>query len=148
MKDPDTYSLESILSKSELAGLKSLKKRVENNEIVITQTDKSRRFCVLKREQYISSGAKHTKDDIELNWDKLHSIQKIVNDHCKWIWNIFEFGKEWGHEDRFGSNMVDKGEIVAPLYLLVKDHKGWTVDSPTPPRPDQSVQAIKDLTDT
>ena len=126
-------SLSSNLSRSEAAGLKSLKKRVENNELIITETDKSKRFCVLKRDQYYESGAKHTKDDIELSWDQVHSIQKVVNDHCKWLRKIFGVGLNWGHEDRFNSNMVDRGEIVAPLYLLIKDHKGWLVDSKTPP---------------
>ena len=33
---------DSNLSKSELTGLKSLKKRFERNEVIITETDKSR----------------------------------------------------------------------------------------------------------
>ena len=43
----ETSRIESNLSKSELAGMMSLKKRVANKEIIITETDKSRRFCVL-----------------------------------------------------------------------------------------------------
>ena len=31
------------------------------------------------------------------------------------------------------SNMTDHMEIVAPLNLLVKDHKGWTKDDRKPP---------------
>ena len=45
----DCSKIESNLSKLELAGLKSLKKRVLNEELVITETDKSKRFCVLKK---------------------------------------------------------------------------------------------------
>ena len=29
--------------------------------------------------------------------------------------------------------MTDRGEVVAPLYLLVKDHKGWSSEQGTPP---------------
>ena len=29
--------------------------------------------------------------------------------------------------------MTDRGEVVAPLYLLVKDHKGWRPEDGTPP---------------
>ena len=78
-------SLTSNLSRSEEAGLKSLRKRVESKELVITETDKSKRFSVLKYDQYFESGAKHTKDDIELCWDQVHVIQRVVNDHCKWL---------------------------------------------------------------
>ena len=51
----------SNLSKSEQAGFKSLKKRVERNEIIITETDKSKRFCILKKEQYLKAGKKTLK---------------------------------------------------------------------------------------
>ena len=44
--------IESNLSKLEQDGLKSLQKRVNNNEIIVTETDKSRRFCVLTVTQY------------------------------------------------------------------------------------------------
>ena len=39
--------IKSNLSKSEIAGMKSLKKRVENGDIFITETDKPRKFCVM-----------------------------------------------------------------------------------------------------
>ena len=29
--------------------------------------------------------------------------------------------------------MTDRGEVVAPLYLLVNDHKGWSYEEGTPP---------------
>ena len=75
----------------------------------------------------------HIKDDLEISWDQVHSVQKAVNDHCKWLKRIFGVGVNWGHEDRFNINMVDKSEVVAPLYLLVKDHKNWSVDSTDQP---------------
>ena len=46
---------------------------------------------------------------------------------------IFNVGAYWNHEERLAHSMVDKGEVVAPLYLLVKDHKGWTQGEGTPP---------------
>ena len=42
-------------------------------------------------------------------------------------------GATWEHEDRMESNMADQTGIVAPMYLLVKDHKGWSEDDGTPP---------------
>ena len=125
--------VESNLSKKEQEGFKSLKKRVSNNEIVVTETDKSRRFCVLTAQQYIDSGEKHIKNDCEINYEELHSIQKSVNDHGVWLRRIFGIGSNWGHEGRIGNSMTDKGEVVAPLYLLIKDHKGWSFEDGTPP---------------
>ena len=129
----DQQKIESNLTRSEQASLKILQKGVESGELIITETDKSGKFCVLRRDQYLQSGAKHTSGDLEVEWEQVQSIQKAVNDHCKWIRRIFGFGVNWNHEDRFSSNMSDRWEIVAPLYLLVKDHKGWRVGSSTPP---------------
>ena len=133
-KDKNMSKIESNLTKSELAGMKSLQKRVQNNELIITETDKSRRFCVLKYDQYFASGLKHTSKDMKVSNEQVKSLQKVVNDHTVWLRRIFSIGAKWGHEERLENSMVDRGEVVAPLYLLVKDHKGWFgEDQPAPP---------------
>ena len=35
--------------------------------------------------------------------------------------------------------MVDKGEVVAPLYLLIKDHKGWSYSEENQAPPSRPV---------
>ena len=50
---------ESNLTKEERVGLKRLKKRVGEGEIVVCSTDKSSRFAVLTMEEYILAGQKH-----------------------------------------------------------------------------------------
>ena len=55
-------------------GLKSLKKRVANGDIVVCQTDKSGRFCVLTREQYLEAGLVHTANDQPWSWDLSHDF--------------------------------------------------------------------------
>ena len=126
-------NVESNLSKAEQEGLKSLQKRVKNREIVVTETDKSRRFCVLTVEQYLASGRKHTKNDKVISYDDLHNVQKTVNDHGTWLRQIFGIGNNWNHAERISHSMTDRGEVVAPLYLLIKDHKGWSFEDGTPP---------------
>jgi hypothetical protein len=51
------------LNAKEKRGLKSLQKRVKSRELVVCQTDKSSRFFVLSREQYIKAGEIHTNKD-------------------------------------------------------------------------------------
>ena len=79
----DQQKIESNLTRSEQASLKILQKGVESGELIITETDKSGKFCVLRRDQYLQSGAKHTSGDLEVEWEQVQSIQKAVNDHCK-----------------------------------------------------------------
>ena len=132
--DPPCKSqFKSNLSKSEQRGLKSLRKRVLSGELIIGETDKSKRFCVLKRQQYIDAGQKHVKNDLLVTPDDIKSVQNVINDHCNWLKSIFQCGINWNQSDRMSSNMIDRGEGVAPLHLLIKDHKGWTEHDGTPP---------------
>ena len=102
-------------------------------EILICLFDKSKRFCVLKKSQYVQSGSKHTQKDVKVSHEQVKTMQNLVNDHSGWLRKIFNLGVEWNHEERLASSMTDRGEVVAPLYLLVKDHKGWSYESGTPP---------------
>ena len=135
----DNDKVGSNLTRAEMAGLKSLQKRVQSGELIITETDKSKRFCILKSDQYTAAGQKHVGKDLKVSCDDVRTVQKLVNDHSTWIRKIFGFGAGWGHEDRLGYSMTDRGEVVAPLYLLIKDHKGWTPEDGSPPHPDQCV---------
>ena len=124
---------ESNLSEQERAGLTSLQKRVASGELVVTETDKSKRFSILRAEQYYASGQKHVKDDVIVDAETVSKLQKTVNDHCHWLGKIFNIGANWEHTERITQSMCDKGEVVAPLYLLIKDHKGWREGDGIPP---------------
>ena len=49
------------LSASQARGLKSLKKRVADGELVIVPTDKSSNLAVMSRDSYLEAGLKHTR---------------------------------------------------------------------------------------
>ena len=116
-----------------------MRKRVNDGEIFVTESDKSKRFVILTRDQYIRSGRLHTKKDLKIEKDQIHRVQKTVNDHCEWLTNIFMVGENWNHRERISQSMGDCSEAVAPLYLLIKDHKGWREEDGVPPPHDQYV---------
>ena len=58
----------SNLTKAKLKGLKTLKARIENAELVVIPTDKTGNFAVLTRETYEMAGLKHTRGDEEVGW--------------------------------------------------------------------------------
>ena len=53
---------ESNITKEEMRGLKQLKKRVKNEEIVVLPTNKSGRFGVMSMKNYLRAGDKHEKE--------------------------------------------------------------------------------------
>ena len=63
------------LTASEKRGLRKLKRRVKNGEIIILQTDKSGKFCVTDIETYRRMGREHSKNDKEVS---LEEIEKVL----------------------------------------------------------------------
>ena len=72
----------SNLSKDEVAGLKSLKKRVADNEILIVPTDKTGKITVTTPERYIASMQPHVANDVIITWKEKESIERRLNGHC------------------------------------------------------------------
>ena len=116
------------LSNNEKKGLKSLLKRVKNDEIVITPTDKSGRFAVLSLEQYVKAGNKHTDKDESISWSRLKYLRNQVNNHVWWISRIMGYSKNTD-QDRMNNNLHVSGLDVPEMVILIKDHKKWNKGS-------------------
>ena len=121
----------SNLSKKELRGLKFLKARIKGGELIVGQTDKSSRFCVLTRDQYVKLGLKHTQQDEEIEWKHVKTLQNRVNNVVWWLSKIVNQSVETD-ESRMQRNIQDHNTEIADMYLLFKDHKQWCQDSNTP----------------
>ena len=92
----------SNLSPNEARGLKKLRKRVENGEIVILPTDKTEKFAVMGRETYEKAGLSHSRGDKEVGWGELSLAQREVNGHVSMLIKTFQIGRAWGHRDNDG----------------------------------------------
>ena len=113
------------LSLGEKRGLKSLKKRVADGEIIVCQTDKSGRFCILTREQYREAGQVHTSKDRKVDLEEQRDIERALNGHMRWWNEIWGQGGGWNQESRCLANLLNHGLGACPMTLLVKDHKSW-----------------------
>ena len=119
----------SNLSRGEILGLRSLRKRVKEGEIVILPTDKSGLFAVTSRSTYIECGKSHTQGNTSVGWEDLKVAQRKLNGHTSMMIKVFGIGKSWKHTDRVKETMLGEAMATCPLSLLYKDHKGWTRDS-------------------
>ena len=115
------------LTMGERRGLKSLKKRVANDEIVVCQTDKSGRFCVLTKEQYVMAGNVHAEKDRRIDLDEHGEVERALNGHMRWWNSIWSLGSHWSQEDRCLRNLLNHGLGACPMTLLMKDHKPWEI---------------------
>ena len=124
------------LSKSEIQGLKSLKNRIKQGEVVVTMTDKSGRMAVVTRDQYFKSGEAHTKKDKQLAWNEVKYIQNQLNNHTWWLSSILGNSKGTD-QSRMFKNIHDNSAQLPEMHLLLKDHKHWSENDnkPIPSRP-------------
>ena len=120
---------EDNLTPEEASGLKSLKKRVADGTLVISQTDKSGRFAIMSQEEYLEAGMKHVAKDEEVGLEFMMKNQKRLNGHMSMILKTFNVGAAWNHQAIIRATKLTHSLSVAPLYLLYKDHKGWTVET-------------------
>ena len=124
---------EDNLTAEEARGLKSLKEKVRDGKLVIVQTDKSSRFAVMTLEEYEMAGKKHTAKDELVEQEYVIRNEAQINGHMSMLLKTLMVGKNWGHEDRTRATKITHSLAVAPMYILFKDHKLWTVDMGTAP---------------
>ena len=141
MKSPASLNKnkEWTYTSSNLTKNKSLTSRIKEGEISIATSDKSNRFLVSKRSQYIETGLKHNRGDRVESQDDIKRIQTILNSHTRWFSDTFNMGAYWNHQDRMTKNITENGEQTCHLTCLVKDHKGWVYSEETPIPPSRPV---------
>ena len=82
----------SNLSREEQAGLKSVRKRIADGELVLLPTDKSGRFAVMSMETYVKAGMVHVKDDIEVGVMEKQANQSRINGAVSMMLKVFRAG--------------------------------------------------------
>ena len=86
------------LTKDEIEGLKSIRLRLVNGELVVLPTDKSGRFALMTMATYIKAGEIHIKEDKEMTVNDLKKNQKHLNGHVSMILKVFGAGASWEHQ--------------------------------------------------
>ena len=114
-------------------GLKTIRKRKTDGELVVLPTDKSGRFAIMSMKTYIEAGEVHTRGDEEIGLSELKSNQKKVNGNVSMLLKIMNVGAKCQHEGRWRESMINHSLESCPLWLLYKCHKGWTWRKGTPP---------------
>ena len=81
-------------------GLKSVKERVRDKEIVVFTIDKTGEFTVDTTENYMEALNEHTLNDRKINKKKVKTLENKCNDHLKQFNKMFSVGATFGHEGR------------------------------------------------
>ena len=111
-----------------------MNKRQKEGQFIIAMTDKLEKLAVVEMELYMKMAESHTCHDVEVGPEEIHRTQRVINGHVsEWI-KMMGMGEKWkGHIKHQRETHIDHGESVAPLYLLVKDHKPYDPEVQLPP---------------
>ena len=106
--------------------LKSLGKRVAKAEIAILEADKGKRFVVVDMDTYVSMAMDHTKKDVEVTREELHTHQRILSSTAKAMVNALGTGVDQSHRNyvRCVNNAGSEAEDPPVMKVLPKVHKG------------------------
>ena len=118
-----------------MSGLKSLKKRINNDEFLAVPTDKSSRLSVTTKEEYVASMEPHVANDDIITLEEKKEIEHNLNGHTIQLGRILKIGKKHQHWERVKAALINKGGHVPSLYGLIKDHKARAEGQPHPTRP-------------
>ena len=88
---------ESNLSMSEIRGLRKLRKRIKNKEIIAVKTDKSGKLTVMKRDLYEKLGEEKCKQDRIIDDHEHRKIEKRINDHVRFWTRMVNSGANHDH---------------------------------------------------
>ena len=83
---------DSILSERERQGQKLLERRVKNNAVVISYTDKDGKIVVCPPALYIKAANAHLQKDEQVDWTELKSIELLMNRTAIMLEKMFAVG--------------------------------------------------------
>ena len=73
----------SNLNRKQNRGLRKLKQRIKDNELVILKTDKSGKLIAMKREDYEKLGKDKCRQDKKIKREEIRRIERRINEQTK-----------------------------------------------------------------
>ena len=110
-------------TEDEEKGLKELKKKLKEGELIIMLTDKSGKFALTDRETYLEMGKPHIEKDKQIDRNEIKEIEKQINGHTSMWIKMTNQGENHNHEGRTRESKISRSNNLAQMRLLLKDHK-------------------------
>ncbi len=121
------------LTAEQKEGLKTLKEKKKDCDIIIMETDKSKRFSCDTPDNYKLLASTHMENDEVVTQETKALYEKQINAHTGMWLLMLRAGTEVNDVDRVKQSMTSHNNIPAPLSILRKDHKPSENDVIGPP---------------
>ena len=111
------------LNKMENQAIREIKKDIKEGKIIVSTTDKSGRFSIDTPNSYEEAIKEHTKNDLEIDNNRVKQCETRCNQHMRILNKIFKVGSNHNQEDRITGATNSTNTPAPPMYGLRKDHK-------------------------
>ena len=115
------------MTETEARGLRSIRQKVNDQEWVVMETDKSGRLTANTKENFLLRMEPHKRQDEVVDLQERSSMERVMNATTLQWGRILNLGERWNvngrHRDRVQSALRTRSCMVPPLYGLPKDHK-------------------------
>ena len=124
---------ESNLNKAQTEGIKELIEMTKNENVIVTETDKSFKLSLDTVNEYFIMAEPHISKDKAVTEKEVAAIEKLMNGLSFQLCRIFGVCTAW--DKRAKGAMTNKNLPPPCLKLCHKDHKETKPDQPAPCRP-------------
>ena len=131
------------LTEKQKRGIKSLKRKQKEGEIVIFQTDKSGKLAADTPDNYTEAARPHIEKDMIVTQKEYEDVEKLINAHSLFWMRMLRVGEETGDQERYKRSMKTENSKSSTLYMFRKDHKQCEDDNKGPP-----VRPLCDVSDS
>ena len=114
---------ENNLSEKQVKAIKSLKEKMKNDDLVCFETDKTGKFALDKKENYVKKMRKHIEKDDIISMKEVKKIEKKMNEHAEHIVKITNPGLDAKQTKRIKGNLKTTDNQIPVLSGTHKDHK-------------------------
>ena len=115
--------LENNLTVKQFKAIKELKNKMENENLVCVETDKTGKFSLDTKENYVKKVKKHIEMDEVITSREVTRIENKLNAHAEHVARITMAGENSGQTKRIKSNLKTKDNQIPILHGTSKDHK-------------------------
>ena len=111
------------LHKLEEEGIESLHKICLEEDLVVMETDKSKRLSIMTMDNYIECSEPLVKNDVSITQEEQSAIERSLNGHTLQLTRAFAIAFEQGDFIRIKKAMTNYNLHPPPLHTVRNDHK-------------------------
>ena len=115
-----------------MEGLKQLRKRVENNDLYITRSDKTGTFVANQKTNYVERMNPHLENCEEITWEQKQERERFLNGHSLSMMRVFKMCEISRDPDRVKQAMHNNMGHVPVARGVDKTHKDGIDESVGP----------------